>query len=236
MRQTPSFSEIAVIEAITRRLRVDLVLKPVTPGSDKRLISTFLGTSGEEQIVLAVPRTPRGAKVFVPDEWEVGLSFGLGGLWLQARSQVVGRCQFALQPTRRADAILVRRPARILSANRRRVPRHPTNSTRPVAAMAWAADVIAATDSAAPQVGRLMNWSEEGLAIRFFGPPSLNDGDKAIVRLHLSKTEECPILQGVVRHSTSEGNNCWVVGLGDVSDVRPGEAVDLIEMLGAPQA
>ena len=117
--QARSYEQVVILEAASRGLRVDLVLHPVTPGSHKRLITKFLGLHGDRELSLAVPWTPKDVKVFVPIGWHLGMAFELSGLWIQARTEVVGHCQFRRPDARRVDALIVERPDRITSVRRR---------------------------------------------------------------------------------------------------------------------
>ena len=129
-----TFTETAIQEAAARRTRVDLVIAPVTPHTPSRLISRFLGMDEAGDMVLAVPEARPGDKVFLPAGWQVGLAFELADLWMQSRTTVVGHCQFAIHATRRIDALAVAPPARILSCNERRKPRHHADPLKPVQA------------------------------------------------------------------------------------------------------
>ena len=54
-----------------------------------------------------------------------------------------------------------------------------------------------------------------------------------IIRLHVGKADEYPIFRGIVKHCTEDAPNSWIIGLGDVLNVGPGEAVSLMEILAA---
>ena len=83
-RQKPtSFTEVSIAEGIARRVRVYLVLKPVRPQGDSRLVSRLLGEQGLDRLVLEAPRGNAG-KVHIPVNWDVGISFSMGGYLLQA--------------------------------------------------------------------------------------------------------------------------------------------------------
>jgi hypothetical protein len=227
LQPSPSFAEIAVWEAVARRARVDLVIKPVTPHTETRLLSRFLGKPGDDQVALEVPRDRRGTKVFVPAGWEVGMAFEVGGLWLQARAEVVGHCQFAALPGMRVDALLIRPPQRILSLNRRRSPRYVADPTRPVWATVWAAERIDSGRGGSGRGGRLVDFSGGGLGIRLAAPPPLDVGGAAYIRLQALDADECPIYLGVLKHATPGDDGSWRVGFGEVEPVRPGEAASL---------
>ena len=232
MQNTKSFAETAIVEAVTRRARIDLVLKPVTPGTDTRLISRFLGLRGDD-VVLEVPRTRTGGKVFVPEGWTLGIAFEQEGLWLQARGVVTGHCLFGQHGRSRADALVIQRTGMILAFNRRRKSRDGLDPGKPIVATVWATARIESGEPAPAQVGRLTNWSESGMGIRLPGPLCAGAGAEVIIRLHVGKADEYPIFRGIVKHCTEDAPDSWILGLGDVLDVGPGEAVSWMEVLAA---
>ncbi len=214
MREPKSFAKVTINEAVTQRFRVDLVLKPVTPATDKRLMSRFLGTHSDEGIVLSVPWTKCSKKVFVPAGWDIGMAFELGGLWMQTRTKAVGHCQFPLHPTQRVDGLIVRQPTRILSIRPgRRKQRYKVNPSRPVAVTVWPAKDLEGVEAGPAQTGQLVDWSEGGLRVEFSEPPRLDVGTRLLIRFQTLPAKECPIMQGVVRHYTPGEKGFWQVGL-----------------------
>lgn len=226
-----SFAEVTFAEAAARRARVDLVLKPVVAGGDQRLISRFLGTQGPDRLVLAVPRTPKDEKVFVPIGWELGMAFDLAGLWLQARTTVCEHCMFPTFSTKREDGVVVEQPAKILSANRRIQTRHKVDASKPFTATVWSAARIDTGDFTPIQIGYLVDWSDQGLGVRFPHPLAIEAGTRAVIRLERAKTNECLILWAVLRHCTADTNGFYTAGFGEVVNMGPGEAVGLIRFL-----
>jgi len=236
VQQATSFAHMSVLEAAARRLRVDLVLKPVTPGTDTRLRSRFLGIRNPDRLVLAVPQTRRGKKVFVPNGWDLGIGFELEDQWLQARTTVVGHCLYPVHATRRVDGLMVQRPDEILSRSPRRKPRCEVDPSRLVTATLWAVECLESTNFATQAVGRILNWSETGLGVRLSARPPLRAGMEVLVRLETEDTEETPIYRGVLKHCTAHETGTWLAGIGEVTHVQPGEALTLAEFLAAPQA
>ena len=105
-----SFADAAILDAVGRKVRVDLVLKPVTASSPSRLISRFLGFLGDDRLAIEEPRTEKKEKVFLPSGWLLGMSFEADNMWLQTRTTVLDHCLFLVQPARRADALVVQKP------------------------------------------------------------------------------------------------------------------------------
>ncbi len=236
MQKSPSFVEIAVWEAVTRRTRVDLVLRSVTGRTDTRLISRFLGLPPDGLIALDVPRTTRGDRAFVPAGWEVGMAFDIAGVWLQARTTVAGHCQFPLRPTRRVDALLVRRPERILSANRRRRPRRRVDPSRPIRATVWPAGMGGPAPPEEAHAGWLIDSSDGGLGVGLAKPLRLEVGSPCYLRLAEPGAAECPLFRGRLRHCTPQDDGTWRAGFGEVSELGPGEAIGLLMSAAAPRA
>ena len=215
-----TFTETAVWEAATRRTRVDLVLDPITPRTDSRLISRLLGLDDEGNLVLDVPRTSQDKKVFVPAGWQVGLAFELADLWMQSRSVVVGHCHYHIHSTRRIDALTVERPPRIVSCNRRRNPRQEVEPFRSVSA------AILATygpDGQGPLpshlVGRLRNWSEDGMGLEFIESHDLVPNCQLVIQVRIPALERASLFRGVVKHVTSLAPGLSLVGIGDIEEV-----------------
>jgi len=224
-----SFARSAFDDAVARRVRVDLVLKPVTAESDSRLISRFLGTHESDLIALETPHDASGRKVFVPVGWQLGLSFELGNLWLQATGVVKGHDQFPLLPTRRVDVILIARPSEMTSCNRRQSPRYPINPSSPVTATLWPGN----QDPAAKTMGRVLNWSEGGLALQLPAAPKIHAGEEVVLRLEALNAREALILRGHLKHYTCQGDGAYLAGIGDLVEVEPGQSPGLMRFLSA---
>jgi hypothetical protein len=229
-----SFTEVTLVEAAARRARVDLVIKPVTPGGDRRLISRFLGIPGAGRLALAPPQTVRGKKVFLPVDWQVGMSFDLADIWFQATTNVLEYGMFQQYATRRVDALIVKQPTKLISSrNRRQRPREQVDPAKPFLAAIWSAEDVADTKHKPLQVGRLHDWTEGGLGVRLAEPLALGVGERVIVRLDRALTGESVFVWGTFRHCTPTETGIWLAGFGEATNVRPGEAVSLMEFLSA---
>ncbi len=234
-QQISSFAEVTFIEAIARRIRVDLIIKPIAPGSDSRLRSRFLGAYPKDRIILEVPQARRH-KVFVPVGWDAGMAFSMGQFLLQARTTVLDHCQFQLYPTRRIDGLIVQRPTRIISLNRRSHPRHEVDPSAHVTMTSiWSAEDLARGDKTASHSGQLSNWSVGGLGIRLSANLPYSPGTQVIVRLDQAGCDECPIFRAVLKHCTLQKNGEWIAGFGEMVKIEPGQAVKTIESLTEPQ-
>ncbi len=221
------------MEAVARRSRVYLILKPVTPETDKRLRSQFLGAAGPDRLVLDVP-VAKDHKVCVPVGWELGMAFPMGHFLLQARTTVLDHCQFQLYPTRRVDGLVVQRPTRILSINRRSQPRYEVDPSTYIVASLWPADSLAHGDQTAVRSGQLVNWSANGLGIKLAAELPFSPGIQMIIRLEKAGSDEWPIFQAILRHCTPQENGQWLAGFSDVGGVGPGQAVSTIESIVVP--
>jgi len=231
MGRARSFAEVALAEAIARRARVDLVLKPVTPSTDKRLRSRFLGVARTGGLVLDVPVGARVRRVYLPCGWELGMAFPVGGFLLQTRTTVLDHCQFALYPTRRVDAVVVARPGRILAVNRRKQPRYEVDPSRTVVACLWPAEALISGGRVFPRVGRLKNFSREGLGLVFPTVLPYEPGTEMVLRLEEHAREEHRLVSAVFRHSTALGDGQWLAGFSDVVELGPGQRIGIIESL-----
>jgi len=220
-----TFTETAVWQAAIRRTRVDLVLAPVTPHTDSRLISRLLGLDDEGNLVLDVPRTSRDKKVFIPDGWQIGLAFELADLWMQSRSVVIGHCHYHIHPTRRVDALTVEPPVRIISCNERRNRRHKTDPLKHVAVAVLA---TYGPDGHGPLpsrlTGRLRNWSEDGMGLEFIESHDLQPNCQLIVQVHIPALERASLFRGVVKHVTSLAPGLTLVGMGEVEEIVVSDA------------
>lgn len=228
---TRSFAEVCLLEAVARRLRAYLVIRPVTRGGPPRLISRFLAADGDGKLLLAAPETPDRLKVFLPEGWSVGLSFELGELWVQGRTDVAGHCQHHLQPQVMLDAVTVAPPRELLSRPARREPRRPVDPDRPVPAAVWFSQSPYRIAWTRPRSGVLLDRSETGLGIRLFQAAPAEPGTRTIIRLS-PPGEDCAIVRGVLRYCT-EAEDAYKAGFSDVAPIRPGEAVDVAALLAA---
>jgi len=233
-RQSKSFEEITFIEAAARHARVDLVLDSVVPEGDRRLISRFLGIENPGRIILAPPVTADGKKVFLPEGWQVGISFDLANVWFQAKTTVIEYCMFQQSTTRRVDALAIAQPTKLISANRRSTPRYRIAPTRQFYAKIWSAERLTDEKLDPLHTGKLQDWSEAGLGVRLREPTGLNTGMEAVICLENDTGTDSLFLRGILRHCTALGDGCWLAGFGEVADLRPGEAPDLMNFLAAP--
>ena len=215
-----TFTETAVREAAARRTRVDLVLDPVTPDTDSRLISRLLGINTDGHLVLDVPKTRQGKKVFVPTGWRLGLAFELADLWMQSRSVVLGHCHFPVLPGRRVDALTVERPEKIISCNERKRPRQSADPLHPASATILATHGRDDERPLSPcHFARLRNWSEEGMGLQIDGPHSLEAGFEVLIHVQVSKLAKGTLFRGTVMHVTMLAPDVSLIGVGDVQEV-----------------
>ncbi len=221
------------MEAVARRSRIYLVLKPVTPKTDSRLCSRFLGATGRDRLVLDVPLSG-DHKVCIPVGWEMGMAFPMGQFLLQARTTVLDHCQFQLYPTRRVDGLVVQRPTKILSINRRERPRYKVNPSVYITASLWPADSLARGDQTDVRSGQLINWSVSSLGIGLSSNLSCSPGDQMIIRLEKADGDEWPIFRAILRHCTPQDNEEWLAGFSDVVRLGPGQESGIIESLVVP--
>lgn len=233
-QQSKSFEEITFIEAAARHARADLVLDSVVPEGERRLISRFLGIENPRRIILAPPVTAEGKKVFLPAGWQVGMSFDLANVWFQATTTVIEYCMFQQSPTRRVDALAVEQPTKLISANRRSAPRYRTVQARQFFAKIWSADRLTDEKLDPLHAGKLQDWSQAGLGVRLREPANLTTGLGAVICLEDDAGTDSLFLRGVLRHCTPLGDGCWLAGFGEVADLRPGEALDLMNFLATP--
>lgn len=227
-----SFAEASFLEAVARRVRVDLVLKPVSLGGQKRLITRFLGLQGIDRLILDVP-SGNGRKVFVPSGWRVGMAFSMGPYFLQAPTTVIETCQYPLYKNRRVDALIVERPVHIVASNRREHPRHQIDPKVYIFVSLWPARSLAAGEPVPPRTGRLLNRSEGGFGIRLEAPLGCDAGTEMILRLEQGRADEFPVFRAILKHHTQDADGLWLAGFGDVTELEPGQAAALIEAIAA---
>ncbi len=229
--RTTSFSEVTLTEAIARRLECWLVLRPYRPGLEKRLRSQFLALAPNAAI-LDIP-TDQGKKFFVPGGCDVGMVFTLGEQVLQARSKVIGQILFATQGGSRFDALELEWPAKVVPLQKRAQPRWTIPGDRLITALLWPADAMARPPLPAAKLGQVANWSQGGLGLRFAKDPSLAPETDMIVCLEEGPARPRRFYRGRTRHTTASGDDGFLVGLADVSELLPGQAVEIIRALAA---
>ena len=220
MEEPRTFTETAVREAAARRTRVDLVLDPVTPDGERRLISRLVGINDDGNLILEVPKTTEGSKVFIPPGWQLGLAFELADLWMQSRSMVLGHCQFPVRPGRRVDALTVERPERILSCNQRKRARRSGHALKPVTATILPTCAHKHDRPPGPCLSAtLRNWSDDGLGLQIDGPHTMEAGLVVLVRVRIPSLARSSLFTGVVKHVTTVAPGVSLVGVGEVREV-----------------
>ncbi len=219
------------MEAVARRNRLQLILRPVTPQGQTRLTSHFLRVLDEERLVLSPPVDSTGAKVFLPVGWSLGLHFGLGPLWFQAASEVLAQGPVALGGPHCVDALVIRTPARLSSRTGRNEPRVPLLESRALSASLWPLRDVLQERLEAAFAGRVMDVSEHGLGIRLSEPCPLEVGQWAAIRLDLADQPEQSLWRGLLKHVTPQGPGQWLAGFSDVAELSPGELPILAEQL-----
>ena len=234
-RQQTSFSQVALVEAVARQAAAYLVIRPIHPRSETRLCSRFLSLNDQGDLVLSAPETQADQKkVFLPIGWELDMTFPVGDLLLRASTRVLEHCQHAQNPTRRIDAIVVRRPSKVTSLNRRRHPRQEADPSVRVAASVWPGLALRGGRCPAPRIGVLANRSRIGLGIRFATKLQADVGCEVVIRLEDYSAESCAIYRAVVKHHTPAGDGKWLVGFGEAVELGPGQAVPIMESLAQP--
>ena len=232
-RKPKSFNEVTFSEAIARRVRVDMAL-PATDGGedDVQVVSQFLGIDGPGRLAMATPETLIGKKVFVSEGTGVNISFGLEDVCFRADTRVIEHSMFRRTRTRRVDALIVQQPDKLVMTNRRRHPRYRVDQSKVFLVTIWAGEDVSDID-AQPEglAGRIQDWSQEGLGIMLEGRPAGEPGKKFILALDFTNRQERLFLWGVLRHCTAVDGGAWRAGFGDVTGVRAGEAVNLMELL-----
>lgn len=218
-------------EAAARRLRADLVMRAVRPGADTRLISRFLGLSSDRGVILEVPRTVRGDLVYVPDGWQVGVSWQLDRHAVQAVMDVIGHPQFPVQPTHKVDSLLLRWPDRVILLDRRREIRWELDPSHPVRIEVWQDLADDAGLQQRPYGGRLVDRSESGMGLRLPAALPWAEGSRLIVRLQGDLPHEAGLYRATLAYCAPDEDYGWRVGLARVEAVEPGECPSLIAAL-----
>jgi hypothetical protein len=233
-----SFSEVTIVEAIARLAGVCLVVRPLRPGPERRLSSRFLGMEADGKPILSVPAAegPKNRKVFLPVGCDVGMVFQVGELLLQAVTRVVGHCHHQQYPSRRVEAIIVARPMKVTELSRRGNPRWEIDPSEQIAASVWAAQGLAPGSLVAPRLGQLVNWSADGFGVSLPKPLPCQAGTEMIIRLEGRRIREFPIYRGVLKHCTPRSDGQFLAGFGEVVELRPGQAVNVMESLASPRS
>lgn len=231
-----SFAEVAFLEAIARRVRVDVIVSAIVSREDRRLVSHFLGVEGQGRIALAPPETIRGKKVYIPVDSGIGMSFELEDSWFQGTTTVLEHSMFRQSPTRRIDALIVEQPGELLSSNRRRKPRRKVDPSRPVLATIWPAAHVSEPKLEPLGTGSVYDWSETGLGIMLPKPLDVDVGRKVVIVMYTTRKDERIFVWGVLKHCSLREGGKWLAGFGEVTNVRAGEAVDFVEFLSTSSA
>ena len=220
-RQSKSFVEVTFIEAAARRIRADLVMEPIVPGGERRLISRLIGVENPDRLVLTPPVTARGEKVFVPTGWELGISFDLANVWFQATTKVIEHCMFYQAPTRRIDALAVRMPEKLLEPE---PPPGPPPSRRPRPAHVRD-DLVGRPhrrrERRAPRHGQAPGLVGHRPGRSAEPPIDLPTGSETVICLNAHETGESQFVRATLRHCTPLGDGAWVAGFGDIAALRP---------------
>ncbi len=227
-----SFSEVTLVEAVARLVKVQIVPAPTAPGKESRLASRFLGQRGKGELLLAAPETRKG-KVFLSTGCRIGLVFSVAEQTYQAQTAVADHCLFQPAPGRRVDAVVVWRPEKVTCLDQRSQPRWQADTNEPVFASLWPAEELGLAGVPAPRVGRLANWSAGGMGLVFDTPPALEDGADVVIRLEGRGLSEHPVYRAVLRHCTPRPEGGFLVGLADAEELGPGQAVWIMEARAA---
>jgi len=225
-----SFSQVTLVEAVARLVKVQLVPGPVAPGKESRLASRFLGRRKSGELLLAAPQGKRG-KVFLSPGSRIGMVFAVAGQTYQAQSVVVDHCLFQPNPARRVDAVVIKRPEKVTCLNQRSQPRWEADVEHAPFASLWPAGSISEDATPAPRVGRLANWSSEGMGLLFDQPLHLEDGAEVIIRLEGRTMPEHPVYRAALRHCTPRSEGGFLAGFAEVTELGPGQAVPIMESL-----
>lgn len=226
-----SMVETILLEAVARRARADLVLKPVTPKGQPRLISQFLLLRREGELVLAMPQSAANDKVFVPVGWQMGVGFEVGGYWHQGLTELIDHWQAPVHPCLRSDAIVIRAPAELISRPARSAGRITADPSKLIFVAMWLIAEAIEGRLAAFELGRVVDQSDGGMGLRLEREPRLAVSQAVAIVTHSAGQHNAWIGKGTVRHISPCGDGQWVTGLGDVRELAPGEFPALSEYL-----
>jgi hypothetical protein len=229
--ETTRFEEVVFHEAAARRVRVNLLVKPVRPDDDRRLTSRVLGLSDKGELILAAPTKPCGEKIFLPAGWGLGLGLAVGNLFVQARSEVLGHCQYRLRPPRRVDAILAETPEKVVSVTRRQEVRYDVDPSQYASAAVWLEQELLTGETQRMREGRVDNWSESGFGVKLPGPLPFEKGRRVVLRIEGLRGRTCQFYTGVLRHCTAVEGGWHLAGFGEIELLRPGQGFPLIRAI-----
>lgn len=230
-----TFEQVVFHEAAARRVRINLLVKPVRPQDDQRLTSRILGISREGHLVLAAPTKPDGHKAFLPPEWGLGLGLAVGKLFVQARSRVIEHCQWRLATPRRVDALLAQMPEKVVSVARRQEVRYEVDPAQYASAAIWLEEELLADKSHRMREGRVANWSKSGLGVRLAAALPFEPGQRVVLRIEGLRGRTCQFYTATLRHCTKQGQGEYLAGFGDVETLGPGQGYPLIHAITHPK-
>jgi hypothetical protein len=225
-----SFAEVTLLEAVARKVRVELNCRGVASRRPLRLSSQMLGLDDQDRLLLEEPRA--GAhKVFLPPGWELGMAFSVGEYFVQVRSSVLDHCQHLLEPQRRVEAMVVQRPGQILALNRRQHERTELDASCQVTAHIWPFDELLSGNRLGARTGRLRNISLAGLGIELSDEPGWPRGQEVLISLSEPAWPQDRLFRACFRHCSQAGRGAFLAGFGDVLEWGPGQSVRMIDRL-----
>ncbi|MCL2700087.1 MAG: hypothetical protein FWE88_00155 [Phycisphaerae bacterium] len=227
--QTPPADEAPLLDAVARRCRVDVLARPILPGGPTRLLSHFLGQI-DDHLVIAPPQTAEGDKVFLPKDWELGLSFELESVWVQGRTAVRDHMFFPLHPGRWVDGVLLPRPRELVVRTNRRVARQRLRRNQIVIAELWTRGQ--AVDELTPHsCGRVTDFTSDSLGIYLDQDIALPAQTELVIRLQRPGDAQSLQLRAHLRHCTRQPSGAWLLGLSAVGEITPGQRPELVRFL-----
>jgi hypothetical protein len=231
--ETTQFEQVVFHEAAARRVRVNLLVKPVRPDDDKRLSSRVLGLDRQNRLILAVPTKPCGKKIFLPIGWGLGLGLAVGNLFVQSRSEVLGHCQYLLHPPRRVDALQAQMPDKVVSVTRRQEVRYDVDPARLASAAVWLEQELLEQGAYRMREGRVDNWSESGFGVRLPAALPFESGSRVVLRIEGLRGRTCQFYTAQLRHCTPVASGEYLAGFGEVQPLNPGQGYPLIRAIAA---
>jgi hypothetical protein len=231
---TLTFEQVVFHEAAARRVRINLLVKPVRPDDEQRLTSRILGISGAGHLVLATPTKSSAQKTFLPLDWGLGLGLAVGKLFVQARSRVLEHCQWRISAPRRVDALLAEMPEKVVSVARRQEVRYEVDPAQYASAAIWLEAELLARKSHRMREGRVANWSNSGLGVRLAAALPFQPGQRVVLRIEGLRGRTCQFYTATLRHCTGQGEAEYLAGFGEVETLGPGQGYPLIHAITHP--
>ena len=232
-RQT-SFAEVAFHEAAARKVRLNLLIKPVREDDQRQLASRFLAMADRSHAVLATPTKPNGDKVFLPLGWQLGMGFAVGNLFIQARASVEAHTQHPVYPGRKVDALVIRCPQKVTSITRRQEVRYDVDDPHLTSASVWLEQELLEGLHEIHREGRVLNWSESGFGIHLPAPVPFEPGAAVVLRVEGLRGTGCTFYRGAFRHCSAHHGGGFLIGFGEVSEITPGQCYPIMETLSRP--